>query len=57
MIEVYAKTLKWLREVEFAEDSAGGCRGCILDKMPQDLIEVMIANNVTMVYRKPPSEQ
>ena len=57
MKEVYAKTLKWLREVELAEDLAGGCRGCLLDKIPQDLVEVMIANNVTMVYKKPSNEQ
>jgi len=57
MREVYAETLKWLREVELAEDLAGGRRGCFLDKMPDDLIETMIRNNVTLVYRKTSSEQ
>ena len=54
MKEVYAKTLEWLREVELAEDLAGGHRGCLLGKMPDDLIESMIRNNVTLVYKEPP---
>ena len=50
----YEKTLEWLEEVELAEDLAGGSRGCFLDKMPDDLVEALVANNVTLVYRKPP---
>ena len=57
MKKVYAETLKWLREVELAEDLAGGRRGCFLDHMPDDLVESMIRNNVTLVYRNPPYEQ